>query len=113
VGVVTREQKEIGFAWAALAAGTTAWFVSQQAGSDLSFAHCHASGARPVVVLGLLALALTGVGGLLSHRVWDRAAAEEAGKPFVALIGMLTAALLAVAIVYQSVAALIIPSCFG
>jgi hypothetical protein len=112
VGIVTREQKEIGFAWAALAAGTTAWFVSQQAGADLSFAHCHASGALPLVVMGLLALALIGTGGLASYRVWDRAPGE-AGKPFAALIGMLTAALLAVAIVYQSAAALIIPSCFG
>jgi hypothetical protein len=112
VGVVTREAKEILFAWAALAAGAVAWFVSQQAGSDLSFAHCHASGALPVVVLGLLALALAGVGGLYSHRVWDRGAMEE-GKSFVALVGMLTAGLLAVAILYQSVAALIIPRCFA
>ena len=50
---MTREQKEIGFSWAALAAGATAWFVSQQAGSDLSIRHCHASGALPVIVIGL------------------------------------------------------------
>jgi hypothetical protein len=113
VGVVTRDQKEIGFAWAALAAGATAWFVSQQAGADLTFAHCHASGALPVIAIGLLALALAGVGGLYSHRVWNREAAEDVGKPFVALVGMGTAGLLAIAILYQSVAALIIPSCFG
>ena len=110
---MTREQKEISFAWAALAAGATAWFVSQQAGSDLSIAHCHASGPLAGIIIGLIALALAGVGALFSHRVWDREAAEAEGKPFIALIGMLTAALLAVAIVYQSVAALIIPSCFG
>jgi hypothetical protein len=113
VGVVTRDAKETLFAWAALATGAIAWFVSQQAGSDLSFAHCHASGALPVVVLGLLALALAGAGGLCSHRVWDRGASEEEGKPFVALIGMLTAGLLAIAIIYQSVAAFIIPRCFA
>jgi len=110
---VTREQKEIGFAWAALAAGATAWFVSQQLGSDLSFSHCHASGPLPVLVIALLALALAGLGAFFSHRVWDRGAQEEAGKPFIALIGMLTAGLLAIAIVYQAVASLIIPSCFG
>jgi hypothetical protein len=113
VDVVTREQKEIGLAWAALAAGATAWFVSQQAGSDLSFAHCHASGALSVLVIGLLALALAGLGAFFSHRVWDRDAAEDAGKPFIALIGMLTAGLLAIAIVYQTLASFIIPSCFG
>lgn len=110
---MTREQKEIGFSWAALAAGATAWFVSQQAGSDFSIRHCHASGAMPVIVIGLLALALAGVGALCSYRVWDRERSGEAGTPFAALIGMLVAALLAIAIVYQSVASLIIPSCYG
>ncbi|MDB5693860.1 MAG: hypothetical protein JWO81_2923 [Alphaproteobacteria bacterium] len=110
---MTRDRKEHLFAWAALAAGATAWFVSQQAGSDLSFAHCHASGALPVIVIGLLALALIGVGGLYSHRVWDRGTSEETGKSFIALLGMLVAGLLAIAIVYQSVAALIIPRCFA
>jgi hypothetical protein len=113
VGVVTGEQKEIGFAWAALFAGAIAWFVSQQAGSDLTFAHCHKSGVLPVLIIGLLALALAGAGGFFSHRVWDRRAAEEAGKPFTALLGMLVAGLLAIAIVYQTAAAFIIPSCFG
>jgi hypothetical protein len=113
VGVVTREQKEIAFAWSALGAGAVAWFVSQQAGSDLTIAHCHASGALPVIVIGLIALALAGVGGLFSHRVRNRERAEEAGTPFVASVGMLVAVLLAIAILYQSAAALIIPSCYA
>jgi hypothetical protein len=113
VGVVTRDGKEIGLAWAALAAAVAAWFGSQQAGADLSFAHCHASGAVTVLIVGLLALALIAVGAFFSHRVWDRGAAENEGKPFIALIGMLTAGLLAIAIVYQMLAAFIIPSCFG
>ena len=110
---MTRDQKEVGFAWAALAAGATAWFVSQQAGSDLTFAACHKSGLVPVLIIGLLALALAGVGALYSRRVYDRQAAEEAGTPFTALMGMLVAALLSIAIIYQTVAAFIIPSCFG
>ncbi|HEX4739019.1 MAG TPA: hypothetical protein VH331_15815 [Allosphingosinicella sp.] len=110
---MTRDQKEVGFAWAALFAGAAAWFVSQQAGADLTFSQCHKSGPLPVLIIGLLALALAAVGGFCSHRVWDRQAAEEAGKPFTALLGMLVASLLAVAIVYQTVAAFIIPSCFG
>jgi hypothetical protein len=113
VDVVTRDQKEIGFAWAALAAGATAWFVSQQAGSDLTFSACHKSGLLPVLIIDLLALALAGVGALYSHRVWNRDATTEVGKPFVAFVGMLTAGLLAIAIIYQTAAAFIIPSCFG
>ena len=110
---MTRDQKEIGFAWAALFAGATAWFVSQQAGSDLTFSACHKSGPVPVLIIGLLALALAGVGALFSHRVWDRSIVETEGKSFTALVGMLVAALLAIAIVYQTAAAFIIPSCFG
>jgi hypothetical protein len=113
VGVVTRDQKEIGFAWTALFAGATAWFVSQQAGADLTFAACHKSGPVPVLIIGLLALVLAGTGALFSHRVWDRNEAETEGKSFTALLGMLVAGLLAIAIVYQTVAAFIIPSCFG
>lgn len=109
---MTRDQKEVGFAWAALAAGATAWFVSQQAGSDLTFANCHKSGLLPVLIIGVLALALAGVGALYSHRVYDRQAAEDAGTPFTALLGMLVAGLLSIAILYQTMAAFIIPSCF-
>lgn len=109
---MTRDQKEISFAWAALFAGATAWFVSQQAGSDLTFSACHKSGLLPVLIIDLLALALAAVGAFLSHRVWNRSA-EEAGTPFAALVGMLVAALLSIAILYQTAASFIIPSCFG
>jgi hypothetical protein len=114
VGVVTRRQREHVFAWAALAAGAAAWFGSQQVGSDLSFAHCGASGGPFVIPLCLVALALAGSGGLLSWRVWKRGEPDpEQGRPFVALVGTLAAALLAIAICYQLLAGLIIPRCFA
>jgi uncharacterized membrane protein len=64
------------------------------------------------LLIGLLALALAGVGGFLSYGVW-RGGDVEAPRPFIALIGILTSALLAIAIVLQTAAGLIIPSCFA
>jgi hypothetical protein len=44
--------------------------------------------------------------------VW-RGGDDEAPRSFVALVGILTSGLLAVAVILQGVAGLIIPSCFG
>jgi hypothetical protein len=113
VDVVKRAQaRHLAFAWAALALSAFAWFGSHQFGSNLSFADCRASGALPVLLIGLVALALALGGGLLSWRIWRGGEAGE-GHGFIALIGMLTALLLAVAIVLQTSASLIIPRCFG
>lgn len=103
----------LAYAWAALALGAFAWFGSQQLGSDLSFSNCAANGALETGLIGLAALAVTLVGFLLSHKVWKRREAEAEGRDFAALIGILTAALLALAIVYQTLAAFIVPSCFS
>ena len=100
-------------AWAALALGAFAWFASQQLGSDLSFSDCRNNGALETGIIGLAALAVTLAGGLISHKAWKRREPEAEGRDFAALVGMLVAGLLAVAIVYQTVAAFIIPSCFA
>ena len=85
-------RRNIAFAWAALAAGAIAWFGL-------------AAGGRPTSAIAALPCERRAAGArhrparagaapdrrLLSHRVWDRRAAEEAGTPFVALVGMLTA----------------------
>jgi hypothetical protein len=103
----------LAFAWAALALGAFAWFGSQQLGSDLSFSDCHTNGAIETGLIGLVALLVTAAGAWMSHGVWRRRQAEAEGRDFAALVGVLAAALLAVAIVYQTLAAFIIPACFG
>lgn len=105
--------RTLAFAWAALALGAFAWFVSQQVGSDLSFTDCRTNGPLQTGLIGLAALAVTLAGGLMSHRVWKRHERLHEGRDFAALVGMLVAALLAVAIVYQTAAGFIIPSCFA
>jgi hypothetical protein len=106
-------RRSLAFAWAAMALGAVAWFGSQQLGSDLSFSNCAANGAVATGLIGLVALAVALAGGLMSHRVWKGRESEAEGRDFIALVGMLVAALLALAIVYQTVAAFIVPSCFS
>jgi hypothetical protein len=112
VGVVSARRSHF-FAWAALALGAFAWFGSQQLGSDMSFSQCAANGALETGLIGLVALLIVLAGGLLSHRIWKRRDAEAEGRDFAALTGMLVSLLLALAIVYQTVAAFIVPSCFA
>jgi hypothetical protein len=106
-------RRSLAFAWAALALGAFAWFGSQQLGSDISFSKCAANGALTTGLIGLVALVMIVAGGLMSHRVWKRRDVEAEGRDFAALVGMLVSALLADAIVYQTLAAFIVPACFG
>ena len=105
-------RRTIAFAWTALAAGTFAWFGSQQFGSNMAFAGCPHFSPLASLLLGLVALALVAAGGFLSLRVWRSGTVEEA-RPFVAILGILTSGLLSVAIVLQTLAGLIIPRCFS
>jgi hypothetical protein len=112
VGVVRNDKaRRLAMAWAALLLGALAWFAAHQFGSNLSFADCDANGGLQTGISGLLALLLTGAGALLSWRVWKGDTAE--GHAFAALAGMLAAGLLAIAIVLQTIAAFIVPSCYG
>ncbi|MBV9929793.1 MAG: hypothetical protein JO013_02475 [Alphaproteobacteria bacterium] len=106
------DRRQIALSWTALFVGAAAWFGSQQYGSNLAFAGCPSYSPLAALLIGLLALALTALGGFLSWGVW-RGGDVEAPRPFVALIGILTSALLAVAIILQTVAGLIIPRCFA
>ncbi|MEA3054505.1 MAG: hypothetical protein QOG72_3408 [Sphingomonadales bacterium] len=107
------QRRALAYAWSALALGAFAWFAAQQLGSDLSFSDCDSNGALETGLVGLVALLVTGAGAWLSHRAWTLRNPEAEGRDFIAFVGMLTAGLLAIAIVYQTVAAFIIPSCFG
>lgn len=107
-----REARDTLLAWSALAAGSFAWFGSQQLGSNAVFAGCSPGDGLLDVLVSLLALLLVGLGGFLSLRVW-RGGDSEASHPFVGMLGIAASALLSIAIILQGLAGLIIPSCFG
>lgn len=106
------DNRTIAFSWAALAASAFAWFGSQQFGSNHAFAGCPSYSPLEALLLGLLALGLSAGGAFLSWRVWRGGTIEEP-RPFVALVGMMTAGLIAIAIILQTASGLIIPRCFA
>ncbi|MEA3049190.1 MAG: hypothetical protein QOG84_1026 [Sphingomonadales bacterium] len=107
-----RETRDNLIAWTALFTGAFAWFGSQQLGSNWVIAGCSPGDGLFAFVISLIALALIVAGGFCSLNVW-RGGDDEAPRSFVALVGILTSGLLAVAIILQGAAGLIIPSCFG
>ena len=109
----TRRAAELLLPWSALIGGALGWGLSHQIGSNTVFDGCDPAALWLVLVVGILGLAFTGVGALLSWRVRRRGKAESETRRFLALLTTLLAALLAVAIVLQTLSALVIASCFG
>lgn len=96
--------------WAGIAAGAFGWAATHQLGSNAVFDNCRAGSPAFIVLIGLAGLAVALIGGLISFAIWRREA-ESGGRRFVGLIGAMLAALAAFAIVLQSAASLILPSC--
>jgi hypothetical protein len=109
---MTRDNRQLALAWTGLALGAGTWFTAHQLGSDLTIANCRASGALPVLLIGLIALALLGTGAFLSWRLWRSESAAE-GRRFAAMLGMAVSGFFAFAILLQTIAALFLPSCWG
>jgi hypothetical protein len=95
--------------WLGIVAAAFGWGLAHQIGSNSVFDDCTSRGAGFVVIVGLLCLALVVAGGLFSLDVWRHD--ESEGRRFIGLVGAMLAALAAFAIVLQSAAALILPSC--
>jgi hypothetical protein len=96
-----------------LIGGALGWGLSHQIGSNTVFDGCNPAALWVVLVVGILGLALTGAGAFLSWRVSRRGEAESETRRFVAMLTTLLAGLLAIAIVLQTLSALVIASCFG
>jgi hypothetical protein len=106
----------LGTSWGGLAAGPGAWAVSTQLNYALVDWQC--AHRAPLIPLAALVLALFAwLGGALSWRVWRRGGASF--KPerqidterFVAMLGMLAAALFSAVILLQGAASLILNEC--
>jgi hypothetical protein len=113
MGPVKKARKAAGMLlpWAALIGGGLGWALSQQIGSESVFDHCTGGTLTLVLVVGLLGLLLSAAGGLLSWRVW-RSEEETEARRFIAAFTCGVAALLALAILLQSLSAPIV-GCFG
>jgi hypothetical protein len=115
VGGVTSRQRlaELMMPWGGHIGGGLGWALTHQLGSTISYDNCLAMSPWAGLLIGLFGLALAGGGAFFSWKVWRRGAAGAGGRHFVALLGLLMAGLLALPIIWQTIAVLIIPRCFG
>ena len=96
--------------WAGIAAAALGWALAHQVGSDTVFDDCDAGGGF-VILVCLVGLAITLLGGFHSLGVWRGADSE--GRRFLGLLGALLSLLAAFAIILQAAAGLILPPCAG
>ena len=96
--------------WAGFIGGGIGWFAAHQSGSDAAFSNCTGSGPLLHLVIGLVALLVALGGGLVGWRTGRRDGAVA--WQWVAMVGSLFAVLMALAIVLQTTAGLIIPRCY-
>jgi O-antigen/teichoic acid export membrane protein len=107
---------QVGTSWAGLLAGPVAWGAATQANYSLVEWQC--VNRVPIIpILALCFLAVAVAGGLLSWRAWQRGGAsfkpqrELSTERFVAMLGMMVAALFALVIIMQGAASLILDEC--
>ena len=87
------------------------WAVSHQLGSDAVFDGCRTRGGGYVVLVSLLGLAVTAVGG--AYGLIAAKASPGPGRRFFGILTALLAILAGFAILLQVMAGLILPSCLG
>jgi len=100
--LISRPQPFIGILLAA-----SGWALSHQVGSDSVFDNCARGGAF-VVVVSLIGLIITALGGLYSSLAWR---GPDKGRSFVGIVGALLALIAGFTIVLQIAAGLILPEC--
>ena len=98
--------------WAALALGTTGYFVAHQLGSDSTFQDCRVSSPLIVIVGTIVGLAIISAGALGSWRVHSNDS-ETPARRLVAVVGLLACVLYAIGVVLPLIAALVIPRCWA
>jgi len=104
---------ELMLPWSGLIGAGTGWALAHQVGSNFDAQHCEAFSPLVALLVGLVGLAIALGGGLLSWRHYKRGEAGGGARHFVSLIGVLTAGLFSVALVWQTLSSFIIPRCYG
>jgi hypothetical protein len=98
--------------WAGLFLGAAGWFLHQQAGSGANAWDCRIGGALTMVVLALVFGGLAVAGGVISWRARKPIGGPTAEvRRFSGLVGAATAGIFLLAIVFDTLASLIVPAC--
>jgi hypothetical protein len=95
--------------------GLTGWFLTQQSGSMFAEFDCTRAGTGPMLAIGMIGATIVIFGGIISANAWRHSPNPDAieARPlrFVAGTGALAAGIFTLAIVFQTMSALIIPRC--
>lgn len=99
--------------WAGLLAGLIAWLINQQLGVVLVPWSCALGRTTPILILGLVALALAGAGLFTSLRAVRNGAAgvSEEARRFVGWLSVGLAGVFMLTILAQMLAALLLTGC--
>jgi hypothetical protein len=102
--------------WAGLIAGFLAWASGQQVSALLVAPSCALGRPWPVLATGLASLLLAGAGMIVSWRVWRSGGAgesepEQGNRRFIGALSTGLAAIFILAILAQSLAALLLNGC--
>lgn len=108
-----REIKEHLLPWSGFIAVLAGWALTHQIGSNTSFDRCQWTSPAPMVILGIIGIAILAAGAFFSHKVWKRGDAETQPRRFLGLLGAGMCALFGVALIFQTISSLIIPQCYG
>jgi hypothetical protein len=98
--------------WAGLFFGAGGWFLHQQAGSGANAWDCHMGGPLTMLVLFVVCGAIVVFGGVVSWRARKPIGGPTAEmRRFSGLVGAATAGIFLLAIIFDTLAGLIVPAC--
>lgn len=99
--------------WAGWIGALLGWGAAQQVGSNTVFDHCAKADPGWIAVLGLAGFAVLAVGAGLSLRLRRRGGLETPTRRFLGSVGTLLSGVVAMALIWQTLAAFIIPQCYS
>lgn len=99
--------------WTGLFAGAAAWFAHQQFGANANYWDCHFGGVLWTLLLTAVCGLVTIAGGWMSWTARAAGRGEERSdtRRFSAAVGAATAAIFFLAILFGTLASLIVPAC--
>jgi len=98
--------------WAGLFAGAAGWFVHQQFGANANYWDCRFGGPLWTILLALVCGVVVVTGGWMSWAARGTPGEDRAStRSFAGLVGAATAAIFLMAILFGTLAGLVVPSC--
>jgi hypothetical protein len=101
--------------WAGGVAGPLVWWVHQRSLADPQVVDCHVGGVAGRLIWSLVLIAALAVAAWLSLSVWRRWPPHESepdNRRFIALVSVGVAGLLGLAVIFGTMASIIVPDCY-